>query len=118
MGFLLEYWWILASFFTLFFVMRRIGGERGVNYKDQIEKGAIILDVRTHSEFSSGHIENSVNMPLDKLEGTFEELDVNKPVITVCAMGGRAEKAKKILISKGFKVHNGGGWKNLEKKIK
>jgi len=118
MGFILEYWWIVAFLLVLFFIMRRIGGERGINYKEQIEKGAIILDVRTQSEFSSGHIENSVNIPLDKLEGTFKELNVNKPVITVCAMGGRAEKAKKLLISKGFEVHNGGSWKNLEKKIK
>uniref|UniRef100_A0A7T7XN83 Rhodanese domain-containing protein n=1 Tax=Breznakiella homolactica TaxID=2798577 RepID=A0A7T7XN83_9SPIR len=32
-----------------------------------IERGAQILDVSTPEEFKSGHIENSVNIPLDEL---------------------------------------------------
>ena len=31
------------------------------------DKSAIILDVRTEQEYNEGHIRNSINIPLDKL---------------------------------------------------
>ena len=36
--------------------------------EDLIINGAVILDVRSKSEFSSGHVKGSVNVPLDQLD--------------------------------------------------
>ena len=90
-----------------------------VNYAELITRGAIILDVRTSSEYKTGHIEDSVNIPLQILLSNLAKLEKNKPIITCCASGIRSISAKNILKSKGFReVYNGGGWMSLQNKIK
>lgn len=89
-----------------------------VDYKELMREGAIIVDVRTKGEYSSGHIKGSKNIPLDVLSSQMNSLDKTKPVITCCASGMRSGAAKGILKSKGFtKVFNGGAWTSLNNKI-
>lgn len=81
--------------------------------------GAIILDVRSKSEFAGGHIKNSINIPVDVLPQHLNKLkNKNTPIITCCATGNRSGMAKRILKSKGYdQVYNGGGWRSLNNKI-
>lgn len=90
-----------------------------VDYKTLLNEGGIIVDVRSKGEYASGHIKNSINIPLDGLSNNLNKLkDKNKPVITCCASGMRSASAKQILKSKGYtNVHNGGGWSSLNNKI-
>ncbi|MEO6405542.1 MAG: rhodanese-like domain-containing protein [Ferruginibacter sp.] len=89
-----------------------------VDYKELMQKGAQIIDVRTQSEFQSGHIEGSINIPLQNLQNNFSKIKKDKPVITCCASGMRSASAKSILKSNGLAgVHNGGGWISLQNKI-
>jgi len=90
-----------------------------VDYKQLMQEGGIIVDVRSKGEFSGGHIKGSLNIPVDNLAGNLGKLkDKNKPVITCCASGMRSASAKGILKSKGYtNVHNGGSWAGLERKI-
>lgn len=89
------------------------------DYTQLLREGAIILDVRTKSEFESGHIRNALNIPLDQLSANLGKLkDKNKPIITCCASGIRSGSAKSLLVSKGFtQVYNGGGWVSLQKNV-
>jgi rhodanese-related sulfurtransferase len=90
-----------------------------VDLKALSQHGAIILDVRTLSEFNSGHIEGAIHIPLDQLPKRIAELkQKNKPVITCCASGVRSGTAKGILTSAGIEAYNGGGWQTLQHKIK
>jgi len=87
-----------------------------VNLQEVISKGAVILDVRTKGEYQSGHIRNSINVPVDKLPQNIKKLDKNKPIITCCASGSRSASARRILKSNGFEqVYNGGAWYSLRK---
>ena len=87
-----------------------------VNFEDIIANGATIIDVRTKGEYQSGHLKNSVNIPLDVLPNHLSKLDKTKPSITCCASGMRSSAAKGMLQSNGFtEVHNGGSWTNLTK---
>ena len=81
--------------------------------------GAIILDVRSKSEFADGHIKNSINIPVDALLQNLNKLkNKNTPIITCCATGNRSGMAKRVLKSKGYdQVYNGGGWRSLNNKI-
>lgn len=90
-----------------------------VNYSELVEQGAIIVDVRSKSEFSGGHIKGAINIPVNVLSQHLEQLkDKNKTIITCCASGMRSASAKSILKSNGFKsVHNGGGWSSLQSKL-
>jgi rhodanese-related sulfurtransferase len=90
-----------------------------VNYTDLVKQGAIILDVRSNTEYLNGHIKDSINIPVDTLRNNLFKLkDKNQPIITCCASGMRSASAKSILKSSGFtKVYNGGGWSSLKNKI-
>jgi phage shock protein E len=89
-----------------------------INYKELINNGAIIIDVRTQHEFLGGHIKDSINIPLQNLNAQLSKLDKNKTIITCCASGIRSASARSILKSNGFAdVYNGGAWHGLENKI-
>jgi rhodanese-related sulfurtransferase len=90
-----------------------------VNYAELVKNGAIILDVRSKSEFAGGHIQGSINIPVDALGNNLGKLkEKDKPIITCCASGMRSASAKSILASNGYiQVYNGGGWYSLQNKI-
>jgi phage shock protein E len=86
-----------------------------LDLQEIISKGAIIIDVRTAKEFQAGHLNNSKNIPLDKLPESLSKLDKNKPVITCCASGARSASARRFLLSNGFiEVYNAGSWMSLK----
>lgn len=89
-----------------------------VNYKELIQNGAQLIDVRTVEEYKSGHIKGSINIPLQSINSGLSRLKKDKPIITCCASGNRSGVAKSILINKGYsEVYNGGGWMSLQSKI-
>ena len=82
--------------------------------KNIIEKGALIIDVRTVEEYKEGHIHGSLNIPLDEIDEAMSWLAKDVPAVLVCASGSRSAVAVEILKSNGFeKVYNGGSWNSL-----
>jgi len=76
--------------------------------------GALIVDVRTPAEFAQGHVEPSLNIPLDQIQGRLSEIAQDRPVLLCCASGGRSGMAKQILERAGYQqVHNAGPWTRL-----
>jgi len=104
----------------MFESIKSLLGIKTINYAQLVNDGAIILDVRTSGEFSTGHIKGSINIPVNSLAHNLAKLKAkNKPVITCCASGMRSASAKSILQSNGFSdVYNGGSWYQLNMKIK
>lgn len=89
-----------------------------MDYAELVKHGAVILDVRSKSEYAGGHIKGSINIPIDMLSSNLSKLKKDKPIIACCASGMRSASAKSILKSNGFtQVHNGGGWMSLQNKI-
>ncbi len=79
-----------------------------------IANGASIIDVRTASEFTSGHIKGSINIPLDQIGAQADKFKKNKQIIVCCRSGSRSGQAKQILDAKGFEnITNGGSWQNV-----
>ncbi|MGE5394683.1 MAG: rhodanese-like domain-containing protein [Candidatus Saccharibacteria bacterium] len=99
--------------------IKKLMGIKTTDYAQLMKEGALIVDVRTNGEFAGGHIEGSVNIPVDRLYQNLGKLkDKNKPIITCCASGMRSASAKSILQSNGYKnVYNGGAWNRLYMKI-
>ncbi len=94
-----------------------IGG-KSENVNDFVNKGAVIIDVRTPAEFQGGHIKGSKNIPLNTISSKINDLKkLNKPVIACCASGMRSSQATSILKSNGIDAMNGGGWSSLENKL-
>ena len=98
--------------------LKKLFGGTSVNYKELINNGAIIVDVRSATEYKAGHITGSKNYPLDNIRSKVAELKkMNKSVITVCRSGTRSGIAKGILKSSGIEAYNGGPWTSLKNKI-
>ncbi len=88
------------------------------DYRELIQRGAQVIDVRTKAEFQGGHIKNSINLPLQTLSGNLSKIKKDRPVITCCASGMRSASAKSILKSQGItEIYNGGSWISLQNKI-
>lgn len=78
-----------------------------------LNQGAVVVDVRSRGEFSAGSAPRSINIPLDELEKSAQQLDAQKPVVLCCASGTRSAMAAVVLKRKGFKtVLNVGSWRN------
>jgi len=66
----------------------------------------LVLDVRTHKEFSTGHIAGSFNLPQDKLTARLSELNKHqeKTLIVVDANGANLSAVCVELLKAGFKA--------------
>ena len=90
-------------------------GNKADKLKDFQTRGAIIIDVRTISEFKQGAISGSKNIPLQVINDNIAKIKkFNKPIITCCVSGMRSGRAASILNSNGIEAINGGGWINLQ----
>ncbi len=100
-------------------IKKLFGIKPAADFAVLVKEGAIILDVRSKSEFAGGHIKGSINISVDQLSKNLAQLkDKNKTIITCCASGMRSASAKSILKSNGYaNVYNGGGWSSLQNKL-
>ncbi|WP_405610286.1 rhodanese-like domain-containing protein [Polaribacter sp. Asnod1-A03] len=108
---------VFLAVIMLFFVFNRIYRYNTIDkgLRKKITKGAIILDVRTVSEYRKSHIEGSINISLGTMRERYIELDSTKTYITYCSHGLSSVEVKNILKDKGFKkVFNGGSMSDLE----
>jgi len=81
-----------------------------------VDKGALLLDVRTREEFEKGHLGGAVLVPHTELEGRLDEVakqvdgKSSHPIVVYCRSGKRAGTAKEILLKAGYtQVTNLGG---------
>ena len=68
-----------------------------------------LLDTRTVGEYSRGHIEGFVNIPVDELRERIGEIEAGKPVYVICQSGLRSYIATRILEGYGFEAYNFSG---------
>ena len=81
-----------------------------------IAQGALIIDVRTATEYAQGHLKGSVNIPFDVAVKQFTALEIRKDrdVVLYCRSGNRSGKAFNSLKAAGYtKLHNGGGYDSM-----
>ncbi len=71
--------------------------------------GAMLIDVREPSEYATGHVAGTINIPRGLLEfqiwmkmGYPKKVDMNKKIYAQCASGGRATLAAADLKKIGF----------------
>lgn len=70
----------------------------------------LIIDVRSPLEYASGHVEGSVNLPLDRFVDGYAQLigERSRQVVVYCASGARSGQAVQFLMAQGYSnVANG-----------
>lgn len=70
---------------------------------------AVLLDVRTAQEYHYGHIDGSINIPLDELRERLDEIEPAKSVYVICQSGLRSYIASRILEGNGYESYNFAG---------
>ena len=73
------------------------------------QQDAVVLDVRTHDEYSAGRIPKARHVPLSQINARLKELDKyrGRSIIVSCRSGARSARACKVLKKNGFEdVYN------------
>lgn len=74
-----------------------------------------IIDVRRPDEYEKGHANGTINIPLNEIDGRFDEINKLKtPLVAVCGGGTRHVKAFELLNSHGINCEKGGSWKDIK----
>jgi phage shock protein E len=75
------------------------------------DDNALVIDVRTPSEFAAGHVDGALNLPMDRFGKNYAKLvpDRSRQVIIYCQSGVRSVQASQFLkLQRYLKVVNGG----------
>jgi len=94
---------ILFSGILLLFPRLITSGRKNISIKDAVvlinRHPTFLVDVRNAGEFERSRINNSVNIPLDKLAESIDKLkkNSNKTLIIYCQKGFQSAQAVKIL---------------------
>jgi rhodanese-related sulfurtransferase len=87
----------------------RLRGAGGLNVSSAdavrlINKGALVIDVRTAEAFQAGHIVNARNVTLDRLQQGDDAIkkQKNKILLTVCDTGTISGRAAGLLRKAGY----------------
>ncbi len=68
----------------------------------QLGKGELLIDVRTPSEWDSGHIEGAHHIEMARLPAVYKELPRDQPLALICGSGYRSSVAASWLVQAGF----------------
>ena len=68
-----------------------------VELHDQLPGQSQLVDVRSASEFGSGHIPCAVNIPMDQIEARLDDLTPTVPLVLICQTGKRARMTAGLL---------------------
>ena len=81
--------------------------------------GAVLIDVRTAEEYKEGHIDGSINIPLDQIMTVNNIIkDRETPIFVHCLSGSRSGQVVSYLQQMGYKkAQNIGGISHYQGKV-
>jgi rhodanese-related sulfurtransferase len=95
---------MIAAIVAVVFMLKRAGQISAKDALARLKNGALVIDMRTHGEFNSGHLPQVINLPLDEIETTLPRRvpDKNQVLLLHCQSGMRSGMAKGKLKSLGY----------------
>ena len=88
---------------------------------DPLPEHLVVLDVREDDEWSAGHIEGSVHIPLMELANRFADVPTTGQTLVVCRVGSRSAQAAAYLLQQGVDAVNLSGglvaWTNAHRPL-
>lgn len=102
----------------MFSLFKNMFSDNSSQLSEMLSQGVPVIDVRSSSEFASGHVKGSINIPLDQIPARVQELKKYDRLVVCCRSGNRSGQAKQFLEANGFKdVVNGGSWENVNNNL-
>lgn len=108
---------IILAVIAAFFILRRMSLVSLADAKQYLRSGALVIDVRGSDEYNSGHLSQSVNIPLGELSERISTVcpDKNQIILLHCLSGGRSGMAAGTLRSLGYtNAYNLGSYSRAE----
>ncbi|MCF7732844.1 MAG: rhodanese-like domain-containing protein [Akkermansiaceae bacterium] len=98
-------WIVLVLVVVGLIVLKQRGQVPGDDARRLLAEGAVVIDVRSKAEFSSGHIEGAINLPLEVVAEKIATVapDPDAPVFLHCMSGTRSAMAARKLRALGYK---------------
>ena len=113
-------WIILAGAVVTFLLVKRLGQATPELARDWVNKGAVVIDVRSEGEYQERHLPGVINIPLDRLSEEISRYATNKdqPILLHCLSGTRSGMGASKLKRMGYSnVSNLGSYGRAEKII-
>lgn len=101
-----------------YLLLKRAGQIPAKEAAEYLRNGAVVIDVRSATEFSIRHLPRAINVPLDEVEELLPRRvkDKNKVILMHCQSGMRSGAAKKKAESMGYaKAFNLGSYDRAAK---
>jgi rhodanese-related sulfurtransferase len=77
---------------------------------DELPTDAVLLDVREDHEWTGGHIDGAVHVPMDEIPNRVsyqpDVLSPDRQIVVVCKMGGRSAQVTGWLNRNGYRAVN------------
>jgi phage shock protein E len=112
---------IVAAAVAVFFWRKKAGQISAQDARAYVEKGALLIDVRSPGEFKAGHLPSVINIPLGEIETVLPRRahDKNQVLLLHCQSGMRSSaavtKLKRMGYANAFNLGSYGRAKNILK---
>lgn len=117
-----DYLWIVFVVVVAALLLLRRRGQISIEEaRTYLDKGAVLLDVRSSQEFASGALEGAINVPLNGVTRGVSERYPDKDTVLLChcASGARSAAAVSQLRAAGYvNARNLGGFGRAEKALR
>jgi phage shock protein E len=111
-------WIIIAVVVAAFLLLKRLSQVTPATARAWLNKGALVIDVRTEAEFRERHLPGTINIPLDRLGDEIARHASNKeqPLLLHCQSGTRSGMGTSALKKLGYRnVLNLGSYGRADK---
>jgi rhodanese-related sulfurtransferase len=113
-------WIIIIAVVAAFLIMKRLNQINPETARAWLDKGALVVDVRSEAEYRERHLPKAINIPLNRLSDEIGRYATNKeqPLLLHCASGTRSGMGASTLKRMGYvNVSNLGSYGRAEKLI-
>jgi phage shock protein E len=92
-------WIVVVAIVLAFVVFKKLAVISPQKAVELLKSGALVIDVRSESEFGSGHLAGVINVPLGRVgaEIAGHAKSKSQPILLHCLSGGRSGVAQGIL---------------------
>jgi len=88
--------------------------------KEALRRRAVVIDIRTASEFDRGKVHDSINITIDRININLKRIVQMKAPIIVCSNSdSENDRVIDVLKANGVKeIYNGGSWTKLSRMMR